>query len=55
MIVVGLILLFIGHAKPQVAPSYAMIVAILIDLCSVVGFLMLIIGAVKQHQEKNKK
>ena len=55
MIVAGLILLLIGHFKPQVAPSDALIVAIFIDLCSVVGFLMLIIGGIRQYREKNKR
>jgi len=54
MIVVGLVLLLMGNSKPQVAPSGALLVAIIIDLCAVVGFLMLIIGGIRQYREKNK-
>jgi hypothetical protein len=54
MIVAGLVLILIANFMPKVQ-SNGLIVAIVIDLCYVVGLLMFIIGAFRQYQEKKKK
>lgn len=55
MIVLGLLLLLIGQVKPHVNQSYSLMVAIIIDVCSLAGLFMLIAGGVRQYKEKNKK
>ena len=55
MIVLGFLLILASHVRPPVAQSNSMFAAIAFDLCVVVGFLMFIIGAVRQYQERNKK
>ncbi len=54
MIVIGVVLLIVGgQFKPHVNQSYALMVAIILDVCVVAGLLTLIIGAIRQYKEKN--
>jgi hypothetical protein len=56
MTVIGLLLLLIGgQFKPHVNQSYALVVAIMLDVCFLAGLSTMVWGGVRYYKEKNKK